>query len=151
MRRLIKILPLLITFLLVGCSIANMAVDPYSNLNIYAENNINPDMNGRPSPVVVHIFELTSDTLFKSQGFFSLYEDSNEVLGPDMVEKTEISLSPGQSEHYRSSMKPGVEYIGVIVAFRDIENANWRKVIKVDRTGYNTYTLLLDELTLAIK
>src|SRR5690606_27166292 len=116
-----------------------------------AGHNINPDMNGRPSPVAVYIFELTSDTLFESQDFFSLYEGASEVLGPDMVSKTELSLSPGQLERYHSTMKPGVEYIGIIVAFRDIENANWRRVIKVDRTGYHTYELLLDELSLAIK
>ncbi|EKO3564622.1 type VI secretion system lipoprotein TssJ [Vibrio metschnikovii] len=151
MKIVMKFLSIVSISLLVGCSVVNMIVPPYSKVEVIAGDNINPDMNGRPSPVVIHIFELTSDTLFKNQGFFSLYENSDESLGPDMISKTEMSLSPGQSELYRSSMKPGVEYIGVIVAFRDIENANWRKVIRVDRTGYKKYTLLLDELTLAIK
>jgi len=151
MRLSVKILSIISTFLLLGCSAANMVVDPYADVEISAGHNINPDMNGRPSPVAVYIFELTSDTLFESQDFFSLYEGASDVLGPDMVSKTELSLSPGQLERYHSTMKPGVEYIGIIVAFRDIENANWRRVIKVDRTGYHTYELLLDELSLAIK
>lgn len=55
---------------LFGCSAANLVVDPYSDLEIAASHNINPDSNGRPSPVVVYVFELTSNTIFESQDFF---------------------------------------------------------------------------------
>ncbi|EJE8733511.1 type VI secretion system lipoprotein TssJ [Vibrio vulnificus] len=151
MKSIAKVITTIIVFLLMGCSAANMVVSPYSNLEIKTGFNVNPDMNGRPSPVVVYVFELTSDTLFTSQDFFSLYENTAQTLGPDLVNKTELYLSPGQNTLYESTMKPSVEYIGIVVAYRDIENANWRKVIKVDRKGYNTYELSLDELSLAIK
>ncbi|EGR0049392.1 type VI secretion system lipoprotein TssJ [Vibrio vulnificus] len=151
MKAMAKIITTIIVLLLVGCSAANMVVSPYSNLEIKTGFNVNPDMNGRPSPVVVYVLELTSDTLFTSQDFFSLYENTAQTLGPDLVNKTELYLSPGQKTLYESTMKPSVEYIGIVVAYRDIENANWRKVIKVDRKGYNTYELSLDELSLAIK
>ncbi|HAS8176764.1 TPA: type VI secretion system lipoprotein TssJ [Vibrio vulnificus] len=151
MKSIAKVITTIIVFLLMGCSAANMVVSPYSNLEIKTAFNVNPDMNGRPSPVVVYVLELTSDTLFTSQDFFSLYENTAQTLGPDLVNKTELYLSPGQNTLYESTMKPSVEYIGIVVAYRDIENANWRKVIKVDRKGYNTYELSLDELSLAIK
>ncbi|EKA7353276.1 type VI secretion system lipoprotein TssJ [Vibrio vulnificus] len=151
MKAIAKVITTIIVFLLMGCSAANMVVSPYSNLEIKTGFNANPDMNGRPSPVVVYVLELTSDTLFTSQDFFSLYENTAQTLGPDLVNKTELYLSPGQNTLYESTMKPSVEYIGIVVAYRDIENANWRKVIKVDRKGYNTYELSLDELSLAIK
>ncbi|HAS8247655.1 TPA: type VI secretion system lipoprotein TssJ [Vibrio vulnificus] len=151
MKSIAKVITIIIVFLLMGCSAANMVVSPYSNLEIKTGFNVNPDMNGRPSPVVVYVLELTSDTLFTSQDFFSLYENTAQTLGPDLVNKTELYLSPGQNTLYESTMKPSVEYIGIVVAYRDIENANWRKVIKVDRKGYNTYELSLDELSLAIK
>ncbi|HDY7866043.1 TPA: type VI secretion system lipoprotein TssJ [Vibrio vulnificus] len=151
MKSIAKVITTIIVFLLMGCSAANMVVSPYSNLEIKTGFNVNPDMNGRPSPVVAYVLELTSDTLFTSQDFFSLYENTAQTLGPDLVNKTELYLSPGQNTLYESTMKPSVEYIGIVVAYRDIENANWRKVIKVDRKGYNTYELSLDELSLAIK
>ncbi|HAS8597343.1 TPA: type VI secretion system lipoprotein TssJ [Vibrio vulnificus] len=151
MKSIAKVITTIIVFLLMGCSAANMVVSPYSNLEIKTGFNVNPDMNGRPSPVVVYVLELTSDTLFTSQDFFSLYENTAQTLGPDLVNKTELYLSPGKNTLYESTMKPSVEYIGIVVAYRDIENANWRKVIKVDRKGYNTYELSLDELSLAIK
>ncbi len=141
----------LLTALLIGCSAANLVVEPYSNLEIYAKHDINPDSNGRPSPVVVYIFELSENTLFENQDFFSLYEDYERVLGADLVNKYELSLTPGKKETYNASMLPKTEYLGIVAAFRDIENSNWRQVIKVDKTGYNTYQVLLEDLSLVIQ
>ncbi|HHX8508185.1 TPA: type VI secretion system lipoprotein TssJ [Vibrio diabolicus] len=151
MKRVYQYILLLISMVLFGCSAANLVVDPYSDLEITANHNINPDSNGRPSPVVVYVFELTSNTLFESQDFFSIYEESEKVLGPDLVNKYEISLTPGQKETYQASMSPKTEYLGIVAAFRDIENSNWRQVIKVDKTGYNTYQILLEDLSLVVK
>ncbi|NVC49950.1 type VI secretion system lipoprotein TssJ [Vibrio diabolicus] len=151
MKRFYQYILLLISMVLFGCSAANLVVDPYSDLEITANHNINPDSNGRPSPVVVYVFELTSNTLFESQDFFSIYEESEKVLGPDLVNKYEISLTPGQKETYQASMSPKTEYLGIVAAFRDIENSNWRQVIEVDKTGYNTYQILLEDLSLVVK
>ncbi|HHF3017081.1 TPA: type VI secretion system lipoprotein TssJ [Vibrio diabolicus] len=151
MKRVYQYILLLISMVLFGCSAANLVVDPYSDLEITANHNINPDSNGRPSPVVVYVFELTSNTLFESQDFFSIYEESEKVLGPDLVNKYEISLTPGQKETYQASMSPRTEYLGIVAAFRDIENSNWRQVIEVDKTGYNTYQILLEDLSLVVK
>ncbi|ACY52700.1 type VI secretion system lipoprotein TssJ [Vibrio diabolicus] len=151
MKRVYQYILLLISMVLFGCSAANLVVDPYSDLEITANHNINPDSNGRPSPVVVYVFELTSNTLFESQDFFSIYEESEKVLGPDLVNKYEISLTPGQKETYQASMSPKTEYLGIVAAFRDIENSNWRQVIEVDKTGYNTYQILLEDLSLVVK
>lgn len=151
MKRVYQYILLLISMVLFGCSAANLVVDPYSDLEITANHNINPDSNGRPSPVVVYVFELTSNTIFESQDFFSIYEESEKVLGPDLVNKYEISLTPGQKETYQASMSPKTEYLGIVAAFRDIENSNWRQVIEVDKTGYNTYQILLEDLSLVVK
>ncbi|GAJ77825.1 LOW QUALITY PROTEIN: type VI secretion lipoprotein/VasD [Vibrio sp. JCM 18905] len=151
MKRVYQYILLLISMVLFGCSAANLVVDPYSDLEITANHNINPDSNGRPSPVVVYVFELTSNTLFESQDFFSIYEESEKSLGPDLVNKYEISLTPGQKETYQASMSPKTEYLGIVAAFRDIENSNWRQVIEVDKTGYNTYQILLEDLSLVVK
>ncbi|TOB68436.1 type VI secretion system lipoprotein TssJ [Vibrio parahaemolyticus] len=151
MKQIYKSFLLFIFLVLMGCSAANLVVDPYADLEITANHNINPDSNGRPSPVVVYVFELTSNTLFESQDFFSIYEENEKVLGPDLVNKYEISLTPGQKEIYQASMSPKTEYLGIVAAFRDIENSNWRQVIKVDKTGYNTYQISLEDLSLVVQ
>ncbi|CAH1563413.1 MULTISPECIES: type VI secretion system lipoprotein TssJ [Vibrio] len=151
MKLVKRIVLLILTVTLIGCSAANLVVDPYADLEITASHNINPDSNGRPSPVVIYIFELTSPTVFESQDFFSIYESYDKVLGPDLVNKFEISLTPGQKEVYQASMSPQTEYLGLVAAFRDIENSNWRQVIEVEKTGYNTYQIHLEDLSLFVK
>ncbi|YCO02294.1 type VI secretion system lipoprotein TssJ [Vibrio sp. VNB-15] len=151
MKLINKAVLLILTSVLIGCSAANLVVDPYADLEITAKHNINPDSNGRPSPVVIYVFELTSPTVFESQDFFSIYENYEKVLGPDLVNKYEISLTPGQKNVYHASMSPQTEYLGLVAAFRDIENSNWRQVIQVEKTGYNTYQIHLEALSLFVK
>lgn len=142
---------ILLLVILSGCTVANYVVPAYSTLDFDVSNKANPDLNGRPSPVVIYVYELTSSTLFENQDFFALYEQSEVVLGPDLIAKKEFNLSPGDKETYEVSMKPEVEYVGVVAAFRDIENANWRKVIPIDKTGYKKHQLIIGELSVAIK
>lgn len=142
---------IIISFVLLGCSVANLVVEPYANLEISAKYDINPDSNGRPSPIVVYIFELSEKTIFESQDFFSIYESYENVLGPDLINKYEVSLTPGKNEIYSTSMSPKTEYLGIVAAFRDIENSHWRQVIKVDDTGYHTYQILLEDLSLVVQ
>ena len=87
---------LFLSIVIVGCSAANFVVKPYSTLEVKSAHNINPDSNGRPSPGVFYVFELTSYTIFSNQDFFSLYENPEKVLGPDLVNKFEFSLHQTQ-------------------------------------------------------
>ena len=60
--------------LMAGCS----TLSPYStltkvNLTLQASDQLNPDLNGRPSPVVVSLFELKHPVRFENVDFFSRY------------------------------------------------------------------------------
>ena len=85
--------------LLTGCT----TLSPYSsvtklNLNLIASDEVNPDLHGRPSPVVVRLFELKHPVAFENADFFSLYERGKESLAPDLVTSEELELRPGQKE-----------------------------------------------------
>lgn len=72
--------------LLAGCS----SISPYStvtklNLKLTASDQVNPDLNGRPSPIVVRLIELKHPVAFENADFFSLYERAKESLSPDLV------------------------------------------------------------------
>lgn len=65
--------------LLAGCS----SLSPYSkvtkiNLKLTGGDQLNPDLNGRPSPIVVRLFELKHPVTFENADFFSLYERAKE-------------------------------------------------------------------------
>jgi type VI secretion system VasD/TssJ family lipoprotein len=50
------------------------------NLKLTASDQLNPDLNGRPSPIVVRLFELKHPVTFENADFFSLYERAKESL-----------------------------------------------------------------------
>ena len=91
-----KALTALITWmLLAGCS----SLSPYSdvtklNLKLTASDQLNPDLNGRPSPIVVRLFELKHPVAFENADFFSLYERVKETLATDLVATEELELRP---------------------------------------------------------
>jgi type VI secretion system protein VasD len=87
----------------------------------------NPDANGRPSPVVVRVYELKSLAGFNNADFFALFEKESETLGGDLVGREEFQLDPGETRPYQRQLQPDTKFIGVVVGFRDIEHARWRE------------------------
>lgn len=124
-------------FLIMGCSTMNKFVPPSTELIINVSENVNPDTSDRPSPVVMKIFELSSRTIFDTQDFFSLYEAPEKLLGPDLLKKDELELQPGSVQNYEMSLNRNTRFVGVVVAYRNIDQARWRAVIEVDPTGYD--------------
>ncbi|UJF20480.1 type VI secretion system lipoprotein TssJ [Shewanella sp. OMA3-2] len=129
-----------------GCKTINAVVPASTDITFQASADINPDINLRPSPVVVKIFELSSRTIFDTQDFFTLYENAESVLGPDLIRKDELELQPSEIREYPMSLGHNTRYVGVIVAYRDIDSSRWRSVVAVDPTGYDDVTINIEQI-----
>ncbi|WP_079203938.1 type VI secretion system lipoprotein TssJ [Pseudomonas sp. CC6-YY-74] len=141
-------LALLVALLaLAGCS----ALSPYSNmtkldLRVSGSEQLNPDLNGRPSPIVLRLIELKHPVAFESADFFSLYQRPKEALAPDMVTLEELELRPGEQRELKLFVQPGSRYVGVLAAYRDLPESNWRFVIPLQEQQRNSSVLTLDAL-----
>ncbi|EJK99228.1 MULTISPECIES: type VI secretion system lipoprotein TssJ [Pseudomonas] len=118
--------------LLAGCA----ALSPFStmtklNLTLTASDQLNLDLNGRPSPVVVRLFELKHPVAFENADFFSLYERARETLSPDLVSSEELELRPGETTELRLSIAGGSRYVGVLAAYRDLPHIRWRYTLPI--------------------
>ncbi|ELR64609.1 Type VI secretion lipoprotein/VasD [Photobacterium marinum] len=147
MKQMTLLLVFIFSVFLTGCTVANYVVPAYTSLKFEVSEDVNPDSSGRASPVVVKVFELSSRTLFDSQDFFSLYDEPNKYLGPDLIVQNEFEFSPGSESEHELSLSPGIRYAGILVAYRDIENARWREVVEIDPTAYETVDVVIGELT----
>ncbi|MBO1895140.1 MULTISPECIES: type VI secretion system lipoprotein TssJ [unclassified Shewanella] len=138
----------LVSFLLLnsGCKTINAVVPPSTDLTFNASADINPDINDRPSPVVVKIFELSSRTIFDTQDFFTLDESAESVLGPDLIRKDELELQPSETREYAMTLGQNTRFVGVIVAYRDIDSSRWRSVVAVDPTGYDDVVINIEKI-----
>jgi type VI secretion system protein VasD len=99
--------------------------------SITVDGRVNPDVNGRPSPVVVRVYELKSLAAFNDADFFALFEKEAETLGGDLVGREEFQLDPGERRPYQRQLQPDTRFIGVAAAFRDLERARWRQASPV--------------------
>lgn len=99
--------------------------------DIVAGADVNPDARGRPSPVVVKVFELKSLAAFETADFFSLFEKDKETLGGELLARDELSLAPGGKQALTREVKPETRYLGVVAGYRDLERATWRAAVPV--------------------
>jgi type VI secretion system protein VasD len=132
--------------LLAGCS----SLSPYShvtklNLKLTASDQLNPDLNGRPSPIVVRLFELKHPVAFENADFFSLYERARESLAPDLVASEELELRPGETVELKLSVEEGSRYVGVLAAYRDLPETKWRYTVQVTPVEVTEADLTLDQ------
>lgn len=95
-------------------------------LTVQAGDSINPDYQNRPSPVVVRIYLLRAEISFGSADFFSLFERDAATLGADLLAREEFQLRPGRVVAISREFPPEARFLGIVVAFRNVERSAWR-------------------------
>ena len=137
--RLLHILSYLCMFTaLTACSTSPWTLfDTKISAKILASFDINPDVNGRPSPMVIRIYELKTNNTFDSVDFFKFYDDEEATLGEDLLSRQEFELSPGVGREIIFNPHSQTRYFGVIAAYRNIDQARWRasKVLELNKNN----------------
>lgn len=138
----------------VGQKVIEKALEPGPtrlDAEVTATQDINPDIDGKPSPVQVRIYELAADANFNRSGFFALFDNDQAALGQEMKGREEMVLKPGQQLKIEREYKEGPKFIGVIAAFQDIDNATWRAVQPVVEHETNAFDIDVRRLAVAIE
>lgn len=85
---------------------------------------LNPDQNGRPSPLSVRVYQLSSDALFRNADFYKLLDDDAQVLNRDIQQKQQFMVYPGeQRSRVDIVISRKTRFIGIVGEFRDLDNA----------------------------
>jgi len=120
-------------------------------MSITATGSINPNSSSEPSPVVLRIYQLKSDSAFKAAEFSELFYNDRKVLGGDLLGQKEYNVKPGDKLTYDDTVSPETRYIGVLAGFRDIDNATWRLVEPAIPEDENTLLLNVDTLSISFQ
>lgn len=140
-------LPLLVVLMLLGgCT----SLSPFStvtklDLTLAASDEVNPDLHGRPSPVVVQLFELKHPVAFENADFFTLYGHAEQALPKDWVSSEELELRPGEQVALKLRSEPQSRYVGIIAAYRDLPHVQWRWVLPLAPQQVTRARLVLDQ------
>lgn len=118
---------------------------------LYAKENVNPDRNGRPSPVVVHFYELKTLAAFNAADFDSIIKREKEVLGADLVAREEQIMKPGGDWKIGPrTLHNDTRNLAVVAEFRDLDRAQWRAVTAVPLNQTTTLTITFDDKRVVI-
>ncbi|HUD32911.1 MAG TPA: type VI secretion system lipoprotein TssJ [Variovorax sp.] len=119
-------------------------------IDVLAAASLNPSASGRPSPVVVRIYELKAAAPFESADFVMLFDKDQATLGGDVVARDEFVLGPRESTAIRRDLTADSKFIAVMAAFRDLERAKWRAVVPVVAGQDNALSVRLETSTVSI-
>jgi type VI secretion system protein VasD len=124
---------------------------PVVTLTMIGSADQNPDAAGKPAPVAARIYQLTQTAKFERSDVFALTEHEQQTLGQDDAGSQEIVLSPGETQTKSFEAKPGVQAIGIVVLYRDIDAAQWRADAPVAEHGPTKLTLNVGKLAITLK
>ena len=117
---------------------------------ILASFEINPDANGRPSPLVIRVYELKSQGSFNDADFFKLYDEEEATLGGDLLTRAEFELSPGEGREIAHKAHEQARYFAVVAAYRNIDNAQWRASTALELNKKNTLIVKVGKQSVTI-
>lgn len=98
-------------------------------MTVSASSDANPDATGRPSPIVVRVYQLRTDAAFTAAEFFPLFDDEQQVLGAELISRDEFVLAPAEKRTIDVALSGETRFVGAIAAFRDIRNSQWRALV----------------------
>jgi type VI secretion system protein VasD len=113
-----------------------------SKVALTASADVNPDVSSKPSPVVVRVYQLKGDAAFSGADFFALFDDEMKVLGQELIGREEYVLTPAERRTVELVVPKTAKFVGVVAAFRDIRNSQWRVVVPAP---------LKDDVTLSVE
>lgn len=114
-------------------------------VNLQAAEDVNPDLQGRPSPIVVHVIELKSVETFNSLDYVSLTDPSGAALGADRLNGSQVVVAPGGFSMLELEIDASTTAIGVVAGYRDIDNASWRTAVPVSPGQTETIVVQLGQ------
>ena len=148
MNKTASILGILLIFL--GMCLSTGCSKPTIGLVVASQSNVNPDHSGRPSPVVVKIYELRNDLTFKQADFHSLFDTPLQVLGADLIAANEIVFIPGEARRVLYQPNPSTTFVGVVAGFRQMDRALWRVIKPVDSKKATWVAMELNDASILV-
>jgi len=124
----IRYLIFFIIFCLTGCSYFRK---DNINFSIKADKNLNLNIHNKPSPLVISLYQLSSDEDFRKASLDALCHDPG-MFEDDILSKKEIQLRPRQILKIREPLLPETKYIGIVAEFRNPKKNGWKEIIDFD-------------------
>jgi type VI secretion system protein VasD len=112
-------------------------------LTVVGGPDLNPNGEGRASPVVVRIFDLAAVPRFEAADYATLFEKV-ETLKGTVLALDELMLRPGDIQERNRDLQSNVRALGVAAGFRQLDGAVWHLTIPLQVGRRNFLLVHLD-------
>lgn len=103
---------------------------------ISAASDINPDIEGQPSSVIVRVYQLTNKINFENANYNELFESEHNALGTEFITLNEYFIDPNSKKDIDLKISENAKYIGVVVGYRSVDMVTWRTVMAVPEGSF---------------
>lgn len=136
---------------LAGCS-APPPPPPVLTLSIVGSAGQNPDPSGAGTTVAVRVYQLAATGKFQGTDVYTLSGSESAALGTDELGgSTQYLIAPGQVQNQTLNLPPGVNFIGIAVMFREINQSTWKLTAPVAAHGPTAITVQIKGLTASLQ
>lgn len=138
---------------LAACSSAPPPPPPPTTiqLTVVGAKALNPDPNGRPSPVMLRLYQLGPSDAFTNADFFQIIDQDKATLGPTLLDRQELAVAPDSRQTVTVQPKPEVKTLAVAAAFRAYEEAGWRALGTIEPNKANRFLLTATASTVTLR
>lgn len=134
-----------------GCQATRRGLnfDTSAAVNLSAASDVNPDMDGRASPIVIRVFKLADARQFQREDFLNLYENAQQRLGNDLIDVIILKeLVPGEARQELIPLTPDVRYLGFMAEYMQYQNSSPIVVVPIKDHNKNKIHVIADQLRL---
>jgi type VI secretion system protein VasD len=116
-------------------------------ITVVAASDINLNHSGRPSPVLLRLFQLKDGAKFLSASFDDVTARSDQVLAAALVGSDARMVQPGTTVSVSLEVPPETRLLGVVAEYSDLANSQWRAASPAPEGGlltlFKDHTLLV--------
>ncbi|MEF9672816.1 type VI secretion system lipoprotein TssJ [Pseudomonas sp. PCH446] len=125
--------------------------EPRIALSLEAALDSNPDLHGRPSPVIVRLLQLADSKRLEQVELFQSEAAAEQALGRDLRRQESLLLRPGQQQEQSFLPVPGTRFIALVVEYRNIDHAQWWAWAEIDPTRPSRLSALIERQRVALR
>ena len=148
------VLLILFALSLAGCAYTKKTLDLETELDINFEisSDVNPDEDGRASPVVINLLYLKDNRQFEQEDFIALLEDTEGRLGKDLIEKIRLKeFIPSETRRVENPLAEDVKYVVIVAEFIQYQDATGKLVLPIEPHSGNDFDVIVEKDSLSIK
>lgn len=114
-------------------------------LKIVIAEDVNPDENGRASPVFLQVIQLRDTNSFDNADYLDLYQDASAALGAAWLHSTEIGpMFPGTTRTEKLRLNAVSTAVGLLGEFNRFSDMQTSQTVVIDPGKDKKVTVVID-------